>query len=410
MKLGLSVGSVLAMVLTTTIVFAGGGDPAYILSATDASGATGDAITLDIAIDSSAGGDLQGWSFGLCSDPSALQVDSQTLGADSDLANSGGFVNQSLTADGVTLGIVVNLLGSVVIPPSPAVDVLHVNYTILGTADTSADFCNTLGSPPVATVVVVGGQSISPSLDNGLVDVLDPNQLIMSSATGVLGETADTSVSFNNVTLGGADAASLSIAYDAAICSPMNVANDAGADFFSVQPSAAGELVIGLIMDTSGTGATLPASPSNASLATITWSCDTEGTSALTFTDGLGSPPSDNTLVFGQGPTYQPALIDGSLSVVNFNSFTRGNCNNDGTVNVADGIYLLNYLFQGGAAPACADACDTDDDADIGVPDAISIFNYQFLDGPAPAAPFPAAGLDPTTGDGLGCDGDADDL
>ena len=103
------------------------------------------------------------------------------------IADDGGFIQQTLFSDGITLGVVVNLLGSTVIPPSASVDVAQAGYTILGTTDTAATFCNSLGTPPVATVVVVGGQSISPVLDAGLIDVLDPNELVMSSATAILG-------------------------------------------------------------------------------------------------------------------------------------------------------------------------------------------------------------------------------
>ncbi|MHC4936989.1 MAG: hypothetical protein ACYTGJ_12315 [Planctomycetota bacterium] len=409
MRPAVSLCSVLALLLSATVALAGGGDPAYLLSASDGSGATGDAIALDIAIDSSAGGDLQGWSFGLCSDPSALQVDSLTLGAASLIADDGGFIQQTLFSDGITLGVVVNLLGSTVIPPSASVDVAQAGYTILGTTDTAATFCNSLGTPPVATVVVVGGQSISPVLDAGLIDVLDPNELVMSSATAILGNSVDTVVSFNSVAAPEADAASLSLTYDAAICTPTNIANTAGADFFAVQATAAGEIVLGLIMDTGSGTAAIPASPSQTDLVTITWSCDAEGTSALSFTDGLGSPPADNELILGQSGGYQPTLVDGSLTVINYNPFVRGNCNDDIVVDLGDAIFLLNYLFQGGPAPNCDDACDFDDDADLGIPDAVGILNYQFLGGAAPAAPFPDAGLDPTPGDGFGCNGDADD-
>ena len=98
------------------------------------------------------------------------------------------------------------------------------------------------------------------------------------------------------------------------------------------------------------------------------------------------------------------------MTVVNFNSFVRGDCNNDSTVNIADGIYGINYLFQMGPEPTCDDACDSNDDGGIDASDCIYIFNYRFLDGPGPEAPFPASDLDPTPGDGLGCDGDADDI
>ena len=145
-------------------------------------------------------------------------------------------------------------------------------------------------------------------------------------------------------------------------------------------------------------------------LFTVTWNTDAEGTSAMTFPASAGSPSQDLLFVAGQSSLENPTLIDGSLTVVNFNQFLRSDCNNDGTVNIADGVYGINYLFQGGADPVCDDACDSNDDGAIDAADMIYIFNYRFLEGPAPLAPFPSADLDPTPGDGLGCDGDADDL
>jgi hypothetical protein len=95
---------------------------------------------------------------------------------------------------------------------------------------------------------------------------------------------------------------------------------------------------------------------------------------------------------------------------VNFNEFLRSDCNNDTIVNIADGVYGLNYLFQSGPDPFCDDACDSNDDGLIDASDMIYIFNYQFIEGPAPQPPFPVADLDPTPGDGLGCNGDADNI
>ena len=415
MKLGFGTGSlvastVLAMVLSAGTAF--GQDPNYVLSASGDAGATGDAVSSTVLIDSSAGADLQGFSFGLCSDPAALQVDLATVGVDTFLADDDGFIDQALFADGTTLGVVMCLTGCLVLPPNPALDILTVDYTILGTVDTQVTPCDTLGAPPVAMVVVVAGASIPPVSVPGTIDVIDPNQLVASSATGLLGGTVDTTVSFNNVTLGAADAASISLTYDDTVVSVNSVANTVGADFFEVQPgTASGELVIGLIMDTAAPlDNVIPASPADTALATITWNGDGVGTSAIAFTDGLGSPAATNGVVFGQAGIYQPSLVDGAVTIVNFNVFLRSDCNSDNLVNIADGIYLLNFLFQGGPAPTCDDACDSDDDADLAVNDAIYIFNYQFNEGPAPTAPFPVADLDPTPGDGLGCDGDADDL
>ncbi len=92
--------------------------------------------------------------------------------------------------------------------------------------------------------------------------------------------------------------------------------------------------------------------------------------------------------------------------------FVRGDANSDGSINLADGIAILNCLFRDGVSPACMDAADADDDGgDMPtLTDAIRIFNWLFLGGPAPAPPTPQSatfgaqdcGVD-TTGDGMNC-------
>jgi len=84
-------------------------------------------------------------------------------------------------------------------------------------------------------------------------------------------------------------------------------------------------------------------------------------------------------------------------------AFRRGDTNADGSLDLGDAIFLLNYLFASGQAPPCVKAGDTDDGAVLDLGDAISLLNYLFATGAAPAAPFPACGRDPTA-DGLACD------
>ena len=83
--------------------------------------------------------------------------------------------------------------------------------------------------------------------------------------------------------------------------------------------------------------------------------------------------------------------------------FRRGDSNADGTVNIADGVTTLGFLFAGNQAPPCLDAADTDDSGQVDIADSIGTFNYLFLGGAAPAPPGPTAcGEDPTV-DGLSC-------
>jgi hypothetical protein len=84
------------------------------------------------------------------------------------------------------------------------------------------------------------------------------------------------------------------------------------------------------------------------------------------------------------------------------NPFIRGDSNADGTVNLADGIYILQRLFASGPAVTCLDAGDANDDEGLNLADAIYIFQNLFANGPSPPAPYPDCGEDPG-GDTLDC-------
>jgi hypothetical protein len=84
-------------------------------------------------------------------------------------------------------------------------------------------------------------------------------------------------------------------------------------------------------------------------------------------------------------------------------TFRRADMNDDGNLNIADAIFLLQTLFIGGAQPPCLDAADANDDGFIDISDVIFTINYIFAGGAPPAAPFPGCGLDPTGGDPFGC-------
>ena len=77
--------------------------------------------------------------------------------------------------------------------------------------------------------------------------------------------------------------------------------------------------------------------------------------------------------------------------------YRRGDVDEDGSLGLADGVQLLNYLFVGGPELDCEAAGDADADGQHGLADALYIFVYLFLDGPEPAAPFPECSPDDTT-------------
>ncbi|MBI4601956.1 MAG: hypothetical protein HY721_08345 [Planctomycetes bacterium] len=77
-------------------------------------------------------------------------------------------------------------------------------------------------------------------------------------------------------------------------------------------------------------------------------------------------------------------------------SFSRGDSNGDGKVNLSDAVGSLNYLFLGGASPACPDAADSQDDGKLDIADPVYLLNWLFLGGCVLAWPPPGScGSDP---------------
>ncbi len=72
--------------------------------------------------------------------------------------------------------------------------------------------------------------------------------------------------------------------------------------------------------------------------------------------------------------------------------FVRSDCDGNGSIDITDAIFNLNFLFQGGPAPRCKRACDADGNTDLDLTDPIFTLNFLFLGGPRPPAPYPACG------------------
>ena len=70
--------------------------------------------------------------------------------------------------------------------------------------------------------------------------------------------------------------------------------------------------------------------------------------------------------------------------------FRRGDANNDARVDIADGIWTLMALFQGGEQTACAPAADANDDGKVDMSDALFTFQWRLQPGSTPGNLFPA--------------------
>ena len=148
---------------------------------------------------------------------------------------------------------------------------------------------------------------------------------------------------------------------------------------------------------------------------------DTDGTEMLMIGARLeDGPKSDST---SRGPADPGADADtnddlGAVYQFNFTassgegggggltsaSFRRGDCTDDGEVNVADAVCMLNWLFAGAGMPGCVAALNTNGDAVVNIADPVSLLDFLFAAGPAPAAPFPDCGPGTLPADAeLGC-------
>jgi hypothetical protein len=83
-------------------------------------------------------------------------------------------------------------------------------------------------------------------------------------------------------------------------------------------------------------------------------------------------------------------------------TFTRGDPNADGAVNLGDAVAVLGYLFAAASPFACASSADANDDGKLDMSDAVKILLHLFAAGGPLPEPFTTCGKD-ATADGLGC-------
>ncbi|MEM7167245.1 MAG: hypothetical protein AAF581_17425 [Planctomycetota bacterium] len=149
------------------------------------------------------------------------------------------------------------------------------------------------------------------------------------------------------------------------------------------------------------------------------------GTAQLLDADGnlVGTLQSRPETVAGDPGNYVDIELDRPASLITFSSgvvdavtlkfvptaapqpeFVRGDCNGDGTTDIADVVRLLVDLFVTPTPRTCADACDHNDDGTLNIGDAVTALEMLF----GSAGPLPggsSCNTDITPGDPLDCGG-----
>ena len=95
------------------------------------------------------------------------------------------------------------------------------------------------------------------------------------------------------------------------------------------------------------------------------------------------------------------AMFVATVPVSAQENFSRGDCNLDDQINIADAVLSLSILFSGAGPALCPDACDVNDDGNTDISDPVSLLSILFSNAGPPPAPI-TCGQDPTP-DGLDC-------
>lgn len=254
------------------------------------------------------------------------------------------------------------------------------------------------------------------ALPSGLVLAQDPDLTLRVStpSTVNLGSTFDANVVFDNVGPNDVDGCSYGLCHDgtkltmdsfvdSALIQTVNGGNPPGFGSTTIVDPAQGGTQ-GIVVDLFGINKIPPGVGYELIDITYTVVAPSDDTTTLSFCDTLGAPPVAVVIVIAGG-SIVPTLMQTQLSLITFSApeFVRGECNGDQVYDIADAIWLLNMLFQGGPMATCLEACDANNDGTVDSADATFTLTYQLLLGPPPPAPFPDCGTDPETPDTADC-------
>jgi hypothetical protein len=93
------------------------------------------------------------------------------------------------------------------------------------------------------------------------------------------------------------------------------------------------------------------------------------------------SPTDDSTVI----PLIAYYCGGGSIPYLDYTCcIVAGDIDYNGTLNIADAVFRINWTFKGGPAPACCDAADANYNGAVGIDDAVYIINHIFKGGPGP--------------------------
>ena len=412
---------------------------------------------------------IQGFALAISHDPAVVVLqDISVVGTETE-ASRADFVSPKVFAGGGTLGVVLDLqppFEGNTLPIGNGLVIAKFNYCCkldppAGGPDTTSALRfvdGQLGEPLIDNILVVGGQSVTPSrLENGTFTCrapgesqgqefrcggpLDPKTGELPPVVGEPGSTVEVSFYYRSPpkeTEGdtGEDqiqGLSMAVCFDPTYVQCLEgslsiqgtITNDIGAEFVNhhcestTEDGDPGELVIGILVDALPPfdGHTLPPTDSLLKLFGVSFriadNAPCNRCVPIEFCDGAdgrGQVPTRN-LISVNNFAVRPQFFNCEICVQAKPVFQRGDCNfSQGgplAVDIADPAAVISYLFLRGGdqfKPSCLDACDANDDGRVDFADPVFILTYLFRHGAKPPLPGPdAPGTDPSA-DKLGCE------
>ncbi|MCA8960041.1 MAG: hypothetical protein KDC38_05990, partial [Planctomycetes bacterium] len=385
-----TLGGVLALLLASNA-------PAqdHVFTAGDSTGPVGSTQTTIITYDNTSSDSVAGWSMGVCHDPSMVDVTDAAFGSTTLVGGPGGglpdFTQINLYPNGTeptgfspgaNAAVVFSFLGAAPLAPGFGYELLEVVHLLEQPGTSSVDLCETIlgGSTPVTNVVSLStGQSVTPGTQSGTITATGtaaPDYLLYFSSSSALvgGQYGATALAdINAMDIAGW---SFGICHDEAVLNPVDATMGATTatiqggtppDFIQINVIENGTQPVGttpgfnmaVVIDFLG-GPTLPPGTGH-ELLDIVYQGSGAGSTTISYCDTTpgGSTPVATVLSLESGASVNPDLEDGTIVLTTTAiTFSRGDCDASGVVDLADAMSYLDWLFTGGATPVCFDACD----------------------------------------------------
>ncbi len=124
-----------------------------------------------------------------------------------------------------------------------------------------------------------------------------------------------------------------------------------------------------------------PVPPGDGLLATLVFTVNDTGRICL---DSCWWPPSAKLqFVTTQAQDYAP-VFEKKTFVISPCQYSQADPDHDGETDLADLVYLINYVLKHGPRPCVLESGDMNCDGSVNVVDIVYFVNYLFRDGPAP--------------------------